>query len=281
MPARIVAIWTGDDALIAATSCPPNAGFHAIRRPSESSRSMASPVSPAPSRAAARPATSRPHAVLGASTAHADSRSAQLGDDARDVLLDEVALDRQHLVAAPRTQHRGVRRLERPRGDPTVELRRDRCRCAEELPAEVWAIGFEDDADHRTVAAGGRDAFDARGVVTRIVERAASDEQLDGLAHLLPDVARAHVPRPCDLVQSHLADRRRAARPRPTAPRPDRRRARVRMRSAGTCARCLWVHLAGLDQTFGARRHQWMVDLELHPAVVVLAAQVQRARLRC
>ena len=33
MPARTVAIWIADVAPIAATSCPPNAGFHATSRP--------------------------------------------------------------------------------------------------------------------------------------------------------------------------------------------------------------------------------------------------------
>ena len=46
MPARTVAIWTGDVQWIAATSSPPNAGFHATSRPSSTSSSTASPVRP-------------------------------------------------------------------------------------------------------------------------------------------------------------------------------------------------------------------------------------------
>ena len=69
-PARTVAIWTGDEQWIAATSWPPNAGFHATSRSSTRSSSTASPVRPAPSRAATRDATSRPHAVEPVRIAH-------------------------------------------------------------------------------------------------------------------------------------------------------------------------------------------------------------------
>ena len=61
---------------MAATRRPPNAGFHASNCVSPvlttllTSRPTASPVRPAPSRAAVRPPTSRPHAVLGRRTAH-------------------------------------------------------------------------------------------------------------------------------------------------------------------------------------------------------------------
>src|SRR5207302_617077 len=70
------AICTGDEAVMAATTCPPKAGFQATSRPSSTSKPTASPVRPAPSRAAARAATSRPQAVLGASTAHGPACSA-------------------------------------------------------------------------------------------------------------------------------------------------------------------------------------------------------------
>ena len=78
MPARTVAIWTAEVAPIAATSWPPNAGFHAISRPSSTSRSTASPVRPASRRAATRDATSRPHAVEPVMIAHGAAVPAQL-----------------------------------------------------------------------------------------------------------------------------------------------------------------------------------------------------------
>ena len=78
MPGRTVAICTGEVAVIAATNRPPNAGFHPTSRPSRTSRSTASPVRPAPSRAATRDATSRPHIVPGASRAHGGADSAHV-----------------------------------------------------------------------------------------------------------------------------------------------------------------------------------------------------------
>ena len=55
---------------MAATSWPPNAGFQATKRPLSTSRATASLVSPALSRTAVRPLTSRPHVVLGDKIAH-------------------------------------------------------------------------------------------------------------------------------------------------------------------------------------------------------------------
>ena len=69
-PGRTVTIWVVLRQVMSATSAPANAGLAATRTSSRADRAMASPTSPEPVAAAARPATSRPKAVLGASTAH-------------------------------------------------------------------------------------------------------------------------------------------------------------------------------------------------------------------
>ncbi len=69
MPGRTVAIWVALRHVMSATSAPANAGLAASRRSSRADKATASPTSPEPVAAAARPATSRPNAVLGTSTA--------------------------------------------------------------------------------------------------------------------------------------------------------------------------------------------------------------------
>ena len=69
-PGRSVAIWVSLRQVMSATSAPAKAGLAATSTPSRHDSSTASPTSPEPVAAAARPATSRPKAVLGASTAH-------------------------------------------------------------------------------------------------------------------------------------------------------------------------------------------------------------------
>ena len=63
-------ICVGLRLVMSATSAPANAGLAATSLPSRTDSPIASPTSPQPVAAAARPATSRPKAVLGASTAH-------------------------------------------------------------------------------------------------------------------------------------------------------------------------------------------------------------------
>ena len=125
--------------MIAATSWPPNAGFHATRRPSSpTSRSTASPVSPAPSRAAARAATSRPHAVLGARTAHGACSSAHVGDARRDVLLDDRAASGERDRDGRRPTTRGSRGSGQ-RGAERDRRAADRARRASpQRPSSSW-----------------------------------------------------------------------------------------------------------------------------------------------
>ncbi len=69
-PGRTVTICVALRLVMSATSAPANAGLAATRIPSRSDSATASPTRPQPVAAAARPATSRPKAVLGASSAH-------------------------------------------------------------------------------------------------------------------------------------------------------------------------------------------------------------------
>ena len=73
MPGRTVTICVALRQVMSATNAPANAGLAATSVPSRTDRAIASPTSPEPVAAAALPATSRPKAVLGASSAHGSS----------------------------------------------------------------------------------------------------------------------------------------------------------------------------------------------------------------
>ncbi len=109
---RTVAICTADVDVIAATSWPPNAGFHATSRSSSTSSSTASPVRPAPRRAATRDATSRPHAVDAGEDRPRCVARHEPDDRAGDVFFDVLAGEVHDLVGAPRRQ-RACRRAAR------------------------------------------------------------------------------------------------------------------------------------------------------------------------
>ena len=114
-PGRTVTSCTGEVASMAATMAPPKAGFHARSRPrSSSSRSMASPVSPAssdgghPGRHLPAPGRARGGHDGGLDLA------APLGDGGGDVLLDRGVgagrlrpAQQHHLVGAPAAEHPG------------------------------------------------------------------------------------------------------------------------------------------------------------------------------
>ena len=111
-PARTVAIWSGDVHVIAATSCPPNAGFHATSRwfvdleidrvagearveaRRETRRDLAAPRR--------RRREDRPRVV------GCDERDRRVRDVLFDVLADEV----HHLVGAPRNERAIVGRFD-------------------------------------------------------------------------------------------------------------------------------------------------------------------------
>ena len=153
-PTRTVTICTGELASTAATSCPPNAGFHATRRlraPSTSSPT-ASPVSPAPARAAARDATSRPQAVLGASTAHGCVSTTQSPSAACGVVLDRRALDLHDRIGTPRREATGVVGGEGDGDGVAVDLGRHQCGGAEQLAVSRGRSGST------TTATAGPDA---------------------------------------------------------------------------------------------------------------------------
>ena len=69
-PGRTVTIEVALRHVMSATSAPAKAGLAATSVPSPDRQSDASPTRPEPVAAAARPATSRPKAVLGARRAH-------------------------------------------------------------------------------------------------------------------------------------------------------------------------------------------------------------------
>ena len=120
----------GDVQWIAATSWPPNAGFHATSRSSSRSSSTASPVRPAPRRAATRDATSRPHAVEPVRIAHGCRVARELGDRARR------RLPRRSRRRGARSRRRPTRAASRSSGGSTVTastLPRERGGRAEEL----------------------------------------------------------------------------------------------------------------------------------------------------
>ena len=104
MPGRTVASCTGDVLVMAATSWPPKAGFQDSSRPPSTSTSTASPVNPAPRRAASRAATSRPHSVPGASTAQGRASAAHAAGRPCQILLDRPAFDHHQLRRPPRTR---------------------------------------------------------------------------------------------------------------------------------------------------------------------------------
>ena len=207
---------------MAATSWPPNAGFHAHRRAlSSTSSATASPVSPAPRRAAARDATSRPHAVLGARIAHGATPFGPAADGPCDVFLDRVDVERDDGVGTPRRELGGGDVVEAECDDVTVDGGRELRRGAEQLARDVTSVALDHDRDRGTGDA--TRLGDGRGVgrvVEGGVERAPLDEELDGLAHLL--VERAAAARPA------RASPRGLARHPPTWGCPRRPRARRR-----------------------------------------------------
>ena len=97
--------------VMAATRLPPKAGFHATSRPSSTPKPTASPVRPAPRRAGARAATSRPHRVPGTSTAQgAPPRTSRPGPRPRPLRPPCPATD-THTVGAPRGELEAVGQL--------------------------------------------------------------------------------------------------------------------------------------------------------------------------
>ena len=124
MPARTVAIWMADVAPIAATSWPPNAGFHATSRRSPTSRSTASPVRPASRRAATR---RQPHDPKQSNRsrwpkARIGLRSCPLGDTTSNSFFD-VRPDQVHdVVGAPRGEQLDIRILHGDHDDRALDL---------------------------------------------------------------------------------------------------------------------------------------------------------------
>ena len=199
---------------------------------------------PAPSRAATRAATSRPHAVEPARIAHGCSRARDLGDrDARRLLR--------------RSRRRGARSRRRPtRGASAVSLgvdrddedvARERGRRAEELARVVHAIGF----GRRRSCAVDRGGVGATGgpacaSARRAVERAALVQQAHGFAHLVGERRFGlALPGAGDRHDLHRRRPTSATRPGPTGPGRGRPRRGARMRSAGTAARPGGSTLAG------------------------------------
>ena len=207
------------------------------------SRPTASPVSPAPSLAAARPPTSRPHAVLGSRTAHGSAAAAH------DASAD----------ANPLPPPRRRRRPAHPRPAPAS---RPACASGGSANATTWpamsrpaprlprqlAVSSHGRARRRPRperhARRVRPAPRAR-VLREHVERAALDEQADRFAHLFVDRALEH-----HVAHARCrgpAPRRRTCRCRPgPRDRPrGRRRSTCVMQPASTAARPSGSTLAG------------------------------------
>ncbi len=152
-PARTVAICTADAQWIAATSWPPNAGFHATSRSPSRSSSTASPVRPAPSSAATRDATSRPHAVDPVRMAHGLVVPASRATSAATSSSMLSSLQVRDRVGTPRTES-----VERGLLDGDDEhVAAERGGRAEQLACVVGAVGFGDhDRERRAGAATAR-----------------------------------------------------------------------------------------------------------------------------
>ncbi len=207
-----------------------------------------------------------------------------------DVLFDEthrvdhlVALptgDREDVVGAPGAEDLRGSVLEGQCGDRARELAGEPRRGTEELPCHVRTIRLEHHTDHGTGAGDGSgDALDGDGLLDRVGERVAGEQRFDRGMYLLVERTGQHRPRPLDAVHAHGPDPRRAAVGAPRAGAPggatevrSRERAEVRRVDRRASFR---RHLAGVDEPFRARGHDGQIDLELGPAVVVFAPEMQ------
>ena len=154
-PGRTVTICVALRHVMSATRAPANAGLAATRTPSRAASAMASPTSPECVAAAARPATSRPNAVLGASTAHgavsctsAASASATSSAAAEPRQHEhEVGSCRPQRGGVHRAPRRGVARVGAQRVDGRTHLVAEARRRAEELLGHPLTAGLGEDGD--------------------------------------------------------------------------------------------------------------------------------------
>ncbi len=283
MPARTVAICVRESAWIAATSWPPKAGFHAMRRSPSSSKPTASPVRPAPIAAAVRLATSRPHAVLGANIAHGSVACAQLiapsatSSSGIDLTGVRRCTQPHGLVRAPAAEltERGL--VHRERDHPTPEARGR----TEQLAGDGGAIGLDEHTGGPARCGPGfqrgrRDDAQVRRVIERGVERAAPVQDLDGPAHLLVERRIGEeVTQPLELEHADASDSGRA-RGLPHGPPPRSAAVTILISAAGTSARSSGSTLHGSMSRSARGEHRRELQAQLDPAVVVLAAQVER-----
>ena len=252
-------------AWIAATSWPPNAGFHATSRSPSSSRPTASPVSPAPSRGrgAARDLAT-PRGARREDRPRRRRRAAQVDDARGDVLLDarrRASCDDR--VGAPRSSSAaGVERRGRDRDGVTAD--RDR-RGSPAAPSSSrvtrGAVGLDEHARSCRAARPGRSRRTAprsRGVVERGVERAALRRGARRRARTCSSSGR---------VGQQVAERARTrcTRTEPTAGRArglaPRSRAEVGGGHApdavgGDRGAPVGVDLARVDEPLGGREHR-------------------------
>ena len=198
---------------------------------------------------------------------------------ASDVLLDEVVtVEHDRDVGAPRAEHHEVRVPGRERDDVSVDPVREHGRRPQELPGQVRSVGLDDDGDRGAGVARCRDALGRARIVGGGRERTPCLEQAHGLPHLLLEGALAAMAVARDLVDPHGADGRGAAG-LPPGPGTEVGRGHGADALGGHGLAPRGVDLARVDEPLGAGRHERQRDLELHPAVVVLAAQVQHGAL--
>ena len=249
---------------MAATTLPPKAGFHATSRPPSMVSSTASPTSPAPRRPAARAATSRPHIVPAARTAHGAGGPAPAGEPGRDIRLDRRAFQMHELVGPASPELVGVELtpVRSERHDAAAELCCQHRRRTQQFPGHPRAPGLDQHADRGAFAAGPAVGHGRQRVVPRRPRREhpSRSEHLDRLARpAAPRVPRAVRPAGCR-HRSAARRRRSGSRAAPTARgrgrrqtparaglRPQRRdlrappwtaRTTARHRTAAPAARC-------------------------------------------
>ena len=139
-------ICVGLRLVMSATSAPANAGLAADQPPSRTDSPIASPTSPQPVAAAARPATSRPKAVLGEHRPR--GRRAHVGHDGvGDVLGDARPGQHDDAIRAavgPRVRP-GVARAQGV--DLCADVATETCGATEQLTRHLGATRFHEHGD--------------------------------------------------------------------------------------------------------------------------------------
>ncbi len=202
-------------------------------------------------------------------------------DDSRgDVVLRDGAgigvrsAQADDLVGTPAAEPARIAFVDRDRDDAPAE----RCRATEELARRPGPVRLDEHCGRaRGRGIRGGDGAEITRVVECGVERAAGREDLDRAPHLLRDGrVGKEVALALGLDHLHPPDPRRARRLAPR-PGPEVGGGEAADPVGGHRGPTVGIDLARVDEALGRRDDRGEREPGLHPAVVVLAAQVERA----